>query len=139
MYTLTVVGGQVPRSCFSLSLSLPHSLPSPYSSSLLSLLPLSSFSFSFLSSLSPLFLSPSSGSLLTDTHIGSNALDTTHYRLVNPHSNSSTPDRGRVEVQYFGVWGTICDDYWDLDDADVICKLVDSHCKTNFLGPHLIF
>ena len=85
-------------------------------------LPLSSPTFSsFLSSHSP-----------SDSHIGSsNTFDTTpHYRLVNPDSTSSTPNQGRVEIQYFGVWGTICDDYWDLDDANVICKLVDSHCKT---------
>ena len=36
-----------------------------------------------------------------------------------------------MEVRYLGVWGTICSNYWDLDDADVICKLVDGHCRTN--------
>ena len=37
-------------------------------------------------------------------------------------SGSSDPLQGRIEICMNQVWGTICDDFWDVNDVAVICQ-----------------
>ena len=49
-----------------------------------------------------------------------------HTVPCSPHGGvrltGSTPGKGTVEICLNGTWGTVCDNHWNIPDAEVVCR-----------------
>ena len=53
-------------------------------------------------------------------------------RLVDNSNNTNGVFGGRLEVFFNGEWGTVCDDEFDVNDADVACRQLGFSRSLNF-------
>ena len=50
-----------------------------------------------------------------------------------------TDDDGRVQICFSGLWASVCDDFWDVRDATVVCRQLGYNgCKFSLHNFHHI-